>query len=165
MPRKIKQYTNPFIKAKGKLASPTTQTLQNLEKAAALHQQGQFGQAEAIYQKILNIEPKNVLALHLMGLVALQTGHHKNAVDKISQAIEINPNVASYYSIQGVALQELKEFDAAVASYDKAIALKPDYIDAYYNRGIALQELKQFDAAVASYDKAIAFKPDYAEAY
>jgi tetratricopeptide (TPR) repeat protein len=165
MPRKIKQYTNPFLKAKGTLATPTSQTLPDLEKAAALHQQGQFGQAEAIYRQILNIEPKNVQTLHLMGLLAFQTGHHKNAVDIISQAIEINPNVASYYSIQGIALQILKEFDASVVNYDKAIALKPDYTEAYYNRGVALQELKQLDAAVASYDKAIAFKPDYAEAY
>jgi tetratricopeptide (TPR) repeat protein len=165
MKRKIKQYGNPFLKKKEPLATSTSENLSNLKNAIALHQQGQFGPAEAIYKQLLGIDPKNADALHLLGVIALQTGHHKNAVDKIGQAIEINPNVASYYSNQGIALKELKQFDTAVASYDKAIALKPDFADAYSNRGVAMHELKQFDAAVASCDKAIALKPDFAEAY
>jgi protein O-GlcNAc transferase len=165
MPRKIKQYTNPFLKAKEPLDTPTSQKLPNLENAVALHQKGQLGQAEVIYRQLLGIDPTNADALHLLGVIAQQTGDLTSAVDIISQAIQVNPHVAIYYSNLGNALQELKQLDAAVAIYDKAIALKPDYAEAYYNRGDALQELKQFDAAVASYDKAITLQPDYAEAY
>ena len=130
-----------------------------------ISKQGQFDQAEAIYRQILTITPQNSDALHLLGVIALQAGNHQGAVDMIGQAIEINPNVASYYSNRGIALKDLKQYVAAVASYDKAIALKPDYAEAYSNRGVALQELKEFGAAVASFDKAIALKPDYAEAF
>ena len=165
MPRKIKQYTNPFIKAKVPLVAQGSSVLPNLENAVALHQKGQLGQAAAIYRQLLGTDPTNADALHLLGVITHQTGNHKSAVDLIGQAIEINPNVSIYYSNLGNALKELKQFDAAVASYDKVIALKPDYAEAYSNRGVALQELKQFDAAVASYDKAIALKPDYDEAY
>ena len=165
MPRKIKQYTNPFLKAKEPLDTPASQKLPNLENAVALHQKGQLGQAEAIYRQLLGIDPTNADALHLLGVIAHQTGNYKSAVDMISHAIQINPHAVIYYSNFGNALQELKELDAAVASYDKAIALKPDYADAYYYRGNALQELKQLDATVASYDKAIALNPDYADAY
>jgi tetratricopeptide (TPR) repeat protein len=165
MPRKIKQYTNPFIKAKVPLLAQGSSVLPNLENAVALHHKGQLGQAEAIYRQLLGTDPTNAEALHLLGVIAHQTGNHKNAVDLISHAIEINPHVAIYYSNLGNALQELKQFDAAVASYDKAIALKPHYAEAYSNRGVALQELEQLDAAIASCDKAIALKPDYAEAY
>jgi protein O-GlcNAc transferase len=165
MPRKIKQYTNPFLKAKEPLATPTSQKLPNLENAVALHQMGQLDRAEAIYRQLIGMDPTNADALHLLGVIALQTGNPTSAVDMISHAIQINPNVAIYYLNLGNALQELKQFDAAAASYDRAITLKPDYAEAYYNRGEALQELKQFDGAVASYDKAIALKPDMAEAY
>jgi predicted O-linked N-acetylglucosamine transferase (SPINDLY family) len=165
MPRKIKQYTNPFLKAKDQLLAPVSSVLPNLQCAIALHQQGQLGQAEAMYQQLLEIDPRNADVLHLLGVIANQTGNHKSAVDMISNAIQINPHVAIYYSNFGNALQKLKQFDAAVASFDKAIVLKPDYAEAFYNRGITLKELKQLDAAVASYDKAIELKPDYAEAY
>ena len=165
MPRKTKQYTNPFLKAKGSLVAQGSSVLPSLQSAIALHHKGQLGQAESIYLQLLEIDPRNADALHLLGVIAHQTGNHKSAVDMISHAIEINPHVAMYYSNFGNALQELKQLDDAVASYDKAIELKSDFADAYYNRGNALKELKQFDAALISSDKAIELRPNFAEAY
>ena len=150
MARKTRQYTNPFLKAKGPSIPPVACALPNIQEAIALHQRGLLEQAEAIYRQLLGIDPRNADALQLLGLIAKQTGNHQSAADMIGMAIDINPNVASYHSNRGNALKELKQFDAAVASYDKAIVLKPDYAEAYYNRGIALKELKQFDAAIAS---------------
>jgi tetratricopeptide (TPR) repeat protein len=138
MPRKIKQYKNPFIRSNFPLVVPVAFALPNLLDAISLHQQGQLGQAEAIYLKLLEISPKNADALHLLGVIAHQTGHYQNAVAIICQAIEINPNVEIYYSNLSLALQELKQFDEAVAICDKAIKLKPDYAEAYSNRGNAL---------------------------
>jgi predicted O-linked N-acetylglucosamine transferase (SPINDLY family) len=165
MPRKIKKYTNPFFKAKGPLLVQGSSPIPNLQSAFALHQQGQLGQAEAIYQQLIEIDPRNADALHLLGMIAYQTGHHQRAVDMIDQAIELRPDCADAYSNRGLVLQELKQFDAALSSYDKAIELRSDYAETYSNRGNALQELKQLDAALASYDKAIELRPDYAEAY
>jgi predicted O-linked N-acetylglucosamine transferase (SPINDLY family) len=165
MPRKIKQYTNPFLKAKGPLVATGSSTLTGFQLAVGLHQQGHLSQAESIYRQLLDIEPRHSDALHLLGVIGYQTGNYQAAVDMIGQAIEINPNQASYYSNFGLSLHELKQFEAALASYDKAIALKPDYAEAYSNHGLSLYELKKFEAALVSYDKAIALKPDYAEAY
>ena len=86
-------------------------------------------------------------------------------MELISRAIELKPNFVQAYSNRGLALQELKRFEAAIASYDQAIKVKPNYAKAYSNRGNALQELKQFEAAIASYDQAIKLKPNFAEAY
>src|SRR6267154_844393 len=136
-----------------------------LEQAIALHQQGHLVRAKAAYENILKAQPKHFDALHLLGVIAIQTNQHRLAVDLIGQAIAINPNDAAFYSNRGIALQELKLLDDAVASYDKAIAIRPGDADVYSNRGNVLQELRQLEAAVASYDKAIAVKPDYAEAH
>jgi tetratricopeptide (TPR) repeat protein len=165
MPRKINQYTNPFIKAKTQSEAPISSPLPTLKSAFALHQQGHFDQAEALYRQLLEIEPRHPDALHLLGLIASQKNNHQSAVDLIGQAIEINSNVASYYSNQGNALKELKQLDAAVVSYDKAIKLKPDFAEAYYNRGNALQDIQQLEDAVDSYDRAISLSPKLAVAY
>ena len=165
MPRKIKQYTNPFLKANAQLVSTVSSVFPTLKDAIALHQQGQLEQAKGIYVRLLEIDPKNADALHLLGVIAHQSGNHQVAVDLIGQAIEINSSVATYHSNRGNALKRLQHLDAAVANYDKAIALKPDFAEAYYNRGNALKEQKQFDSSISSYDKAIALKPEYAEAY
>ena len=165
MPRKIKQYTNPFLKAKGPLTATGSSTLPNFQSGIAHHQLGQLSQAQAIYRRLLEIDPRHAEALHLLGVIAYQTGDHQSAVDLIGQAIEVNPSQASYYSNRGLAHKELNQLDAAVANYDKAIDLKPDLAEAYSNRGVALKDLKQLNAAIANFDKAIALKPDYAEAY
>ena len=134
-------------------------------EALALHQQGELAQAEAIYKKVLKLQPKHVDALHLLGVIAGQMGKYQLAADLIGKAIKIQPNNAAFYSNRGNVLHELKQVDAALARFDQAIAIKPDFVDAYYNRGIILQELKELDAAIASYDKAIANRPNFAIAY
>ena len=129
------------------------------------HSAGRLFEAEGIYQQILQADPNQPDALHLLGLIAYQFGKNDTAADLIDQALATRPDYAEVYSNRGNALQGLKQLDEAVASYDKAISIKPDYAEAYSNRGSALQELKQLNEAVASYDEAINIKADYAEAY
>ena len=137
----------------------------NFDEALALHQQGQFDQAQAVYENVLKTQPNHFDAQHLLGLVALQKGDFRLADDLIGKAIGINPLQADAHYNRGNALAQLRELDAAIASYDQAIAISPKYAEAHSNRGNALKELREFDAAVVSYDRAIAIKPDYANAY
>jgi predicted O-linked N-acetylglucosamine transferase (SPINDLY family) len=165
MARKTRHYTNPFLKAKGPLAPPGGQPFVNIEDAIALHLQGQLGKAQSIYQQLLVVDPVNADALHLLGVIAYQTGQHQHAVDMIGMAIEINPHVPDYHSNRGNALQELQQFEVAVTSYDKAIKLNPEFAQAYINRGAALKELQHLEAAIASYEQAIRLQPGLAQAY
>jgi protein O-GlcNAc transferase len=61
--------------------------------AAAMphHQAGRLAEAEAIYRQILNVQPANADALHLLGVIASQTGHHTSAVDLIGRALQFQP--------------------------------------------------------------------------
>ena len=162
---KIKQHTKSFLKSKEPLGTPATQVLTNLEEAIRLHQQGKIHQAESIYRQLLEKNPKNSDALHLLGLIAYQTGNHQGAVDMIGVAIEINPNVANYYSNLAIALIGLNQLKAAIFNCQKAIELNIDFAEAYTNLGLAQRELKKFEEAVESYEKAIALSPNLAEAY
>ena len=140
--------------------------LQNqFEQGVALHQQGKLVEAERIYQEILRQQSKHFGALHLLGVVALQTRRTERAIELIKKAISVNAKIAAAHNNLGNALQDLKRLADALASFDRAIALKPGYVDAHYNRGNALKELKRLDEALASYDKAIALKPNYADAH
>jgi len=136
-----------------------------LKHGLALHQQGKLADAERIYQEILQAEPTHFHALHFLGVIAAQTQRTAQAVDLISKAIELNPNVAIAHSNFGNALKELKRPAEALASYDKAIAIKSDFAEAYNNRGSALLDLKRPEEALASYDHTIALKPYDAIAY
>lgn len=146
--------------------TPSISTIQTLfQQAVQLHQQGRLANAQAMYEGILKIQPRHAESLHLLGVVVMDTGNPKRAVDLIAEAINIDPQQAVFHSNRGNALLKLTQFQEAVVNYDKAIALKPDYANAYYNRGVALKELHQLDAAVASYDKAILINPGFVAAY
>jgi predicted O-linked N-acetylglucosamine transferase (SPINDLY family) len=165
MVRKIKQYTNPFIKVRQSHVTPESSARSDIQVAIDFHLQGNLVQAEAIYRQVLKIEPSNADALHLLGLIAHQTGYHQAALDLIGQAIEVIPTKEIFYSSRGVVLKKLKQLDAAIISYKMAIELNPKYAEAYSNLGSAQAEQKQLEAAVISYKKAIELKPDLAEAY
>lgn len=136
-----------------------------LQQAIQLHRQGNFTEAKRLYRQILQDQPRHYGALHLLGVIALQTHDIAAAVALLEESISINPNIATVHNNLGNGRRLSGDVHGALASYDKAIALMPDYAEAHYNRGTALQTLKRPDEAAASYGAAIALKPDYAEAY
>ena len=143
----------------------TLTTQRAIDLAAQHHKEGRLSQAETAYQRILESDPNQPIALHLLGVVAHQTGKNDVAVDLITRAIAIDPDLAEAHSNLGTALRDLGKLEEAVTSYHKALALKPDYADAHNNLGNALKDLGKPEEAVASYHKALNLKPDLAEAH
>ena len=138
---------------------------QALELAVRHHGAGELSEAEALYQEILKADPKQPVALHLLGVVAHQTGNSANAVELIAQALSLEPDYAEAHNNLGNALRDLGRGEDAAASYHKALAIKPEYAEAHNNLGLALQDLGKLDDALDSYHKALAVKPDFAEAH
>jgi tetratricopeptide (TPR) repeat protein len=146
--------------------NPAAVALQaKFNQGMSLHQQGKLADAERIYREVLRQEPQHFGALHLLGVIAIQTRQTQRGIELITKSIELNPDNAAAYSNLGSGLVYLKRFDEALEMYDKAIALKADYAEAYSDRGAALNHLKRYGEALASCDKAISLKPDDADAY
>jgi tetratricopeptide (TPR) repeat protein len=143
-------------------ASPSSPDFAN---AVALHRSGRLDEATAIYRSILEANPRNFDALHLLGVVMGQRGDKEEAARLIGEALAINPQSPAALSNRGNVLKDLRRFDDALASYDAAIALQPEFADAHNNLGNALRGLKRFDEALTSYDRAIELRPGYTNAY
>lgn len=137
---------------------------QALQIAISHHQAERLQQAEVIYRRILQVNPKHADALHLSGVIAYQKGELNTAVELIKKAISLSP-LEVYYNSLGAAFRHQGKLDLAVENYRKAILLKPTYAEAYNNLGIALREQNILDEAIECYRKAISIKPAYAEAY
>jgi tetratricopeptide (TPR) repeat protein len=136
-----------------------------LSRGIALFQQGRFAEAETIFREILRTQASHFDALHLLGVIALQTNRAERAMPLIEQAIKLNPWVASVHCDLGMALQALHRHEEALASYDRAIALQPDIPETHNNRGNLLRVLRRHEEALACFDQAITLRPDYAVAY
>src|SRR5690348_1205199 len=89
-----------------------------LEHAVALHQQGRLADAERAYRDILRQNPTDADAWHLLGIVALQSGHAEPAAALIARSIGINDQVAAAFNNRAIALRRLRRLDEALASLD-----------------------------------------------
>src|SRR6266513_2295903 len=129
------------------------------------HQAGRLAEAERIYQRVLEVDPNNPDALHLLGVIAHQVGKNEISCQLIEKAIRYNPSNPYFLNNRGNALQALKRYGEALASYDKALTIRADYADALNNRGTTLRVLNRYEEALASYDKALTINPDYVAAH
>lgn len=134
-------------------------------QALALHQSGQYADADLIYQAIVQRDPKHFDALHMSGVIAHQRGDSRLAAKLISRALAVNPWSAAAHSNKGAAQRAQGQHADALASFDRAIGLSPGDAMAHMNRGLVLLDLHRYEAALASSLTAVSIKADYAEAH
>ena len=113
-----------------------------------LHQAGRLVEAEALYRRTLATRPDHSDALHLLGVIANQSGRHELSAQLIERAIQRDTRNPLYYSNFGLSLQALNRSEEALANYDRALILHPEYAEALFNRGVALQKLQRLEEAV-----------------
>lgn len=135
---------------------------QRFQHAVASFQQGQFATTESLCVDILQADRRRYDALHLLALVALQTGRTAKAIELFRQSLAINRNQPVAHTNLATALLADGKAQAALTSSDAALALRPSYAEGLNCRGNALLELKRPQDALASYDRALALRPDLA---
>ena len=142
--------------------STITETLDN---AAREHKNGNFQQAEQLYQIALKNNPDNPFALHSLGILVHQKGRSDTALEFLKRAITSNGQIPQLHNSLGLVYESLGKLDDAIISYQQAISLEPNYAEAYHNMAITLQSQGRYATAIEKCKKAISFRPDYAEAY
>lgn len=135
-----------------------------LDFALRHHQAGNLQTAESIYRQILQFEPDNAEALHLLGVIAYQQQRHDAAVELIGRAVARKPDFADAHSNLGNALRELDRLDEAEQSFRKAIAINPKFAMAHYNLGNILLSRQRYEGAAKSFERAVTANPQLAEA-
>jgi tetratricopeptide (TPR) repeat protein len=136
-----------------------------LGNAIALHQAGRLQEAEVIYQSILQQQPDNPDALHLLGVIAFQVGKNDIAATLIAQAVAIKPDFAEAHNNLGNALIRLGKYDQALKCYQLTLKLKPNYPEVHASIGNYYKIKNQHDVAISHYEKALSLNPEYAEAH
>ena len=133
--------------------------------AVDCHQKGEFAEAEKIYRELLDENPENPDALHLLGMLANDTGQPEAARGLIGRAIHLRPEISYYHSNLGNVFQRLERFEDAEKCYREALRLDPALPEAHNNLGNALSALNRFPEAIGSFLEAVKRKPDYHQAF
>src|SRR5205823_6034169 len=110
----VPQKPRPRSQSKFKLSDATIQS--KFEQGLVLHQEGKLEEAERFYGEVIRNKPTHFNALHLLGVVCLQTRRPQQSIALISKAIDLNRNNADAYYNLGLALYELNRLDEALES-------------------------------------------------
>jgi protein O-GlcNAc transferase len=144
--------------------TPVPTAVQTNQLAVGHHRAGRLVEAAACYRQVLEIEPDNFDALHLLGLLTLQSGNPEQAITLICQALEHNPTDPAAHNNLGNALDALGRLQDAITCYQAALSLKPDYADAINNLGGSLKTQGKLEEAVECFRKALALHPTHIDA-
>lgn len=137
---------------------------QAIENALGHHRAGRLADAERIYQAILQSEPDNPDALHLLGVAAHQRGAHQLAAELIERADRLAPSRPEVLANLGSAYRALGRAGEAERCYRAASERAPGFMQARTGLGMLLRELGRHGEAVQCMREALGIDPGSADA-
>lgn len=138
---------------------------QKLIAALEHHQRGDIDKAAEGYLAVVNLDPNQPDALHLLGVAAYQLGDSQKAADLIGRSVKVNPNNADAHSNLGNALMRLGNLTEAESRYRRSIELNPAAATSQFNLANVLSQTDRHAEAIRHYDRAIAQMPNYVDAH
>jgi Flp pilus assembly protein TadD/transglutaminase-like putative cysteine protease len=148
-------------------SSPGTPTIPSaaktdelIESGLAAMNAGNPREAIPLFQRALELEPKNKQAWNDLGLTYLRLGQFEDAATSFRRQIEVNPYDEHAYDYLGVTLAQQRKFDDAVAAYRKQLELNPLDTIAHAGLGALYLEQHKYADAVPELDKATVLSPD-----
>ncbi|GAB4232085.1 MAG: hypothetical protein Kow00121_60210 [Elainellaceae cyanobacterium] len=138
---------------------------QLFEQGSAAQRARDYAEAESIWQRIIQLEPRNAIAYNNLGLALYEQGNLEKAIEAYQKAIELDGQFALAYRNLGIALYEQNKFDEAIDAFQQSIIYDQDDAIAYNNLALVLYEQGEFDQAIDMLQQVIRLRPDDATAY
>jgi predicted O-linked N-acetylglucosamine transferase (SPINDLY family) len=127
-----------------------------LDIAIEYHQTGRIQEAEALYRRILEVDPGHPGALYLLAGIAYQNGAHAEAFALIDEVLRDEPADADAQHLFALINQQLGDIALALESVGRALALNPNYGHAWLTQGNLLRDAQRPQEALASYARVLA---------
>jgi Flp pilus assembly protein TadD len=140
----------------------------NLQEVAKVYEsQENFDGAINCYQKILNLQPKNVACYLTLAKALKQNNQIIEAIAAYQKAIEIKPTIHFRTYIElGEVLESIGEIEEAIFAYQKAIEVNANsHILLYRKLALLLEKQERLDEAIAIYELAINREPNKYDFY
>jgi tetratricopeptide (TPR) repeat protein len=121
-------------------------------KAQEHHLAGELDKAQSLYMEALKESPDNPDLYYALGIVALQRGHNRDAVEFLLTSISFDSENALYYKDAAIALQRAGDHDQAILLNSKSLKIDPENLDAQFNMGILYKEQSEFEKSIPYFE-------------
>jgi tetratricopeptide (TPR) repeat protein len=107
--------------------------------AVQAEEAGEKQRAIALYEEILDLDPKFAAAYINLGTMHFHLRQFGRAEELYRRATVADPAYVLAFFDLGNVLDELERLDESIAAYCRAVALAPRYADAHYNLALAYE--------------------------
>jgi len=121
-------------------------------------QNGDAREADELISRSIAHSP-TALALSNHGLVLASLGRHDVALERLDQALQMNPGHLHALLRRATQPPELGRHAEALSAYDRVLAVGPTLLDALCGQGAMLRVLGRFPEALASFNRALSVDP------
>ena len=130
----------------------------------AASENDQSAQLDAL-ERLVAMFPQDERTYVQLGTFFFGQQDFSGAVERSSQAIEINPKYAGAYNLLGYAHRNLDDLDSALVAFEEYVALIPDEANPYDSLAELQMEMGNYDASIETYRKALEINPYFALSY
>jgi tetratricopeptide (TPR) repeat protein len=117
------------------------------------------------WQDCVNKSPRKARPYNNLGVALADQGHHREAIEKYRQALQIDPHYADPVGNIGLSLAEQGKMEESIARFLKALEIKPNDAKTLNNLGASLVVMQRYTEAVQHLSKALTLAPYYAQAH
>ena len=133
---------------------------QSFALAVDCQKRGDLAGAQAIYSRLLALDPGDSEVLYLFGCLQMSKGEQDVGLECLRLAQQLDPKDARIpYSI-ATALQEAGKTDEAIGAYRHALAIDPALREAWENLCAACYDTDDFAQGLTAARQALAIAPD-----
>ena len=150
-----------FDAALGEVSEHTGSLIKRAECLVILNENPQ---AEAAYDKAVQLAPKNAIVFNERGAFRRRNGQRDGAVADFSKAIELQPKLTVAYVNRAIALSEQNLWEAAETDLNQALELSPDQASTLRLRAQVRVSRQKWNEAASDLAAALKILPDYSAA-
>jgi predicted O-linked N-acetylglucosamine transferase (SPINDLY family) len=136
-----------------------------LARAVELQQKGLHPEAEAACRGILDRDPGNLPALHVLGSTLLAQSRTDEAIEVLTRVTGREPGSAQAHYNLACAYKSREDVGSAIAHFREALRLEPTLLAAYLGAAGALSQAGRLSEAEAAYREALSRNARFAQAH
>ncbi|MEJ2482815.1 MAG: tetratricopeptide repeat protein [Gemmatimonadota bacterium] len=123
--------------------------------------EGRHREARRELERLVESDPGNAIANHLLGSVYFHQGTLDLAIDRYRKALELAPEfVLASYDL-GVAHYHRGNMPEAIAAFRRCLEIDAHYNAAHYRLGIALLHSGELERALEHFEQCTTLTPEY----
>ena len=132
---------------------------QTLDRALSLHNKGDIAAAAKLYRRIINANPNNLHALHLLGVAEAAAGNIDRAKSLMDRSLRSNPVNLQFIENYAAILHRAGERDAAIKLCQRGLQFAPTSAVLLHASAAALLAQGRHSEAIGQLTQLLAHHP------